>query len=156
MPTELTDADWASCDGILPDQILPGHARQLPGAGARALTWAVLEEAIMCLTGNPPSVGRSRRPTEQLALQAERWVRSTDQTWPFSFENVCAALGLEPSGLRVALLKAARKPRPVQIRRTHRVRTRAPLAAQAPPRRSVAARGAVAQTTAVAAKPGAF
>src|SRR5262245_59769294 len=155
MPTELTDADWASFDGILPDQILPSDTRQLPGGGARALMWAVLEEAIMCLAGNPPSVGRSRRPTAQLALQAERWVRSDDQTWPFSFENLCAALGLDAPALRAALLEAARTPSPVQIRRTHRVRPIVPLAVQAPARRSAAARGGFAPTTSVAAKQGA-
>lgn len=31
------------------------------------------------------------------------WVASTDRAWPFSFENLCDALGLDAEGLRQAL-----------------------------------------------------
>jgi hypothetical protein len=147
MQTELTEADWASFDDVLPEQILGGRAKQLPGSGTRALMSAVLEEAIMCLTRRPPSVGRSRGPTAQLALQAERWVRSDDESWPFSFANVCAALGIDASRLRGALLATARAPRAARIRRTHRVHAFVPLAGQgtrsaaAPPRVLPAALG---------------
>ena len=142
MKPELDDADWASFDVPLPDQILGGRAQRLPGEGARALMSAVLEEAILCLSRRPPNVGRSRRPTGQLALQAERWVRSRDLRWPFSFENVCAALEIESEGMRTALLAVSRTSRDTQLRRSHRVQTFIPLAGgSAPPRTAMARDG---------------
>ena len=61
---------------------------------------AVLVDAIRCL------VGEVSPPTERVQLggQARLWVRSRDEHWPFSFENVCAALDLETSRLRTLLL----------------------------------------------------
>jgi hypothetical protein len=140
MKSELDDADWASFDIPLPDQLLAGRAQRLPGEGARALMSAVLEEAILCLSRRPPHVGRSRRPTGQLALQAERWVRSRDLRWPFSFENVCAALGLESGRMRTALLTVSRTSRDTQLRRSHRVQTFVPLAGGSGSRRTATAR----------------
>jgi hypothetical protein len=151
-PIQTTEVDWACFEGVVPEQVLT-QAQELPARGTRALMFAVLEEAIMCLTCRPASVGRSRRPTIQLALQAERWVRSEDQRWPFSFENVCAALELDAAGLRAALLRAARTPRAVELRRSHRVHAAGPLTNQATPRRFRDTRAAVAPPSAIAAKP---
>ena len=39
--------------------------------------------------------------------QAIAYVASTDRSWPFSFENVCEALGVHASGLRRVLAIAA-------------------------------------------------
>jgi len=36
--------------------------------------------------------------------KAVAYVASTDRTWPFSFENLCDALGLDASALRQELL----------------------------------------------------
>jgi hypothetical protein len=48
-------------------------------------------------TGCPPTSGGSRRALAYMA--------STDRTWPFSFENLCAALDLDASHLRRELGK---------------------------------------------------
>lgn len=37
--------------------------------------------------------------------QAMAYVASTDRVWPFSFENICEALGLNASSLRQELQK---------------------------------------------------
>ncbi|WP_410962436.1 hypothetical protein, partial [Salmonella sp. SAL4355] len=37
--------------------------------------------------------------------KANAYLASTDRTWPFSFENVCDALGLDSDRLRSELLK---------------------------------------------------
>jgi hypothetical protein len=37
-------------------------------------------------------------------LDAYRWVRSDDCSWPFSFSNVCQALNLEPATIREEML----------------------------------------------------
>lgn len=41
------------------------------------------------------------------AGQAIAYVESTDRAWPFSFENICEALGLDADGLRHELQKGA-------------------------------------------------
>jgi hypothetical protein len=155
MKPELDEADWASFDVPLPDQVLDGRAQRLPGEGARALMSAVLEEAILCLSRRPPHVGRSRRPTTQLALQAERWVRSRDLRWPFSFENVCSALGIESGRMRTALLQVSHSSRDTQLRRSHRVQTFVTLAGGSGPRRTATARAgrtAVARSGVIAGR----
>jgi hypothetical protein len=42
---------------------------------------------------------RDRRAYEQ----AMAYLVSTDRTWPFSFENICEAIGLDAHGLRTEL-----------------------------------------------------
>jgi hypothetical protein len=70
-------------------------------ARQRALRAAVLIDAIRCLVG----AARIREhPARQPAL---RWILSRDVKAPFSFNNVCEALGLDPSRLRRSLLGPA-------------------------------------------------
>jgi hypothetical protein len=40
-------------------------------------------------------------------LQATAYVASRDRTWPFSFENLCDAIGLDVGALREALARRA-------------------------------------------------
>lgn len=84
---------------VLPEQIESLRSRTL--GGARALMLAVLEEAILCIQGGGRCIrsGGSRE-----ADRARRWVRSPDRSWLFSFENVCAALEIDPDCLRASLL----------------------------------------------------
>src|SRR5439155_18178232 len=67
-----------------------------PAAGERALMRAVLEDAVHCLVGE---VG-PRRQRGQLAAEAREWIEAGDSRWPFSFENVCDALGFHAASLR--------------------------------------------------------
>ena len=47
----------------------------------------------------------ARRPGRQrLYVDAYTWVASNDRCWPYSFLNLCEALRLSPSGVRVELL----------------------------------------------------
>jgi hypothetical protein len=64
----------------------------------RALRAAVLIDAIRCLVG---AAGSRERRARRSALC---WFLSRDVRAPFSFENVCESLGLEPARLRRALL----------------------------------------------------
>ena len=72
-------------------------------SGERRLYLAVLEDALARLAGaNPESVSSSA-----LAAQvdgARTWFIARDDEAPFSFESVCAALGLAASPLRRAAL----------------------------------------------------
>ena len=66
-----------------------------------ALMRAVLEDAILCYLGR----GRRRRMDPRiLAREAEFWIRRDDWESPFSFNNVCGALGLSPCSARVEIL----------------------------------------------------
>ena len=57
---------------------------------------AVLEDAVRCLAGE---IGpRQERP--QLAVEARQWIVDAGIHWPFSFENICDALGFEADRLR--------------------------------------------------------
>lgn len=77
-------------------------------SGTRGLMLAVLEDGIRAYLG-------SRDPAR---TEAEYWVNSKRQNWPFCFVTVCSTLGLEPSAVRRAL---------------HRMRERS-----VPPRRAIA------------------
>src|SRR5439155_774546 len=74
-----------------------------PAAGERALMRAVLEDAVHCLVGE---VG-PRRQRGQLAAEAREWIEAGDSRWPFSFENVCDALGFPAARLRGPLRSLA-------------------------------------------------
>ena len=67
----------------------------------RALRAAVLIDAIRCLVA---AARMRKRPARQPEL---RWILSRDAKAPFSFNNVCEALGLDPSRLRRSLLGPA-------------------------------------------------
>lgn len=76
------------------------RTQDVNGAGERALMRAVLEDAIRCLGG----AGGPMRLRPSLAAEARRWVTDGDRHWPYSFENICDALGFEPDHVRVRLL----------------------------------------------------
>ena len=76
-------------------------AALLRGRGERALMCAVLEDAIRCLMGH----GYPGHSRGLLAARARAWVAARDERWPFSFECICDALGIESSALRRHLLR---------------------------------------------------
>lgn len=48
---------------------------------------------------------RSTETAAQLYDEARDWLRSTDDKWPFSFENICYLLDLPADRLRAELLR---------------------------------------------------
>src|SRR5437762_4896386 len=88
-----TEEPWAS---VLRDR----------GSGERALLCAVLADAVRCLTH---TIGGGPKDQARLAVQARRWVLKRGEDWPYSFENVCAALGLHPRLTRSRTCRADRK-----------------------------------------------
>jgi len=70
-------------------------------ARQRALRAAVMIDAIRCL------VGAARMRERRARQSALRWIMSRDAKAPFSFDNVCEALSLDPSRLRRSLLEPA-------------------------------------------------
>ena len=85
-----------------PEPSLPGRLirilrRRTSGRGELRLALAVLEDAFHCLgciEGSRGSInGRHRR-------EAREWIESRDREGLFTFESVCAVLGLEADAIR--------------------------------------------------------
>jgi hypothetical protein len=72
----------------------------LPEDGERRLMLAVLLDAIRILQKQRP------RPRRRRAEQRERaWLTSEDHEGPFSFANICEALGLNAAYVRRRILE---------------------------------------------------
>jgi hypothetical protein len=94
-------ADLFSPDIVLPEQFFEGARRDSYISGEKALMLAVLEDGIRCFQEH---LRNPRSNPRLLSEQAETWMRAVDYDWPFSFNNVCETLGIDPSALRAALL----------------------------------------------------
>src|SRR5213593_4224734 len=88
-------------DIILPEQFFEGARRDSQASGEKALMLAVLEDGIRCFQEH---LRNPRSNPRLLSQQAEGWIRANDYEWPFSFQNVCETLGINPESLRGALL----------------------------------------------------
>jgi hypothetical protein len=94
-------ADLFAPDVVLPEQFFEGARRDSYVSGEKALMLAVLEDGIRCFQEH---LRNPRSNPRLLSQQAEGWIRAIDYEWPFSFNNVCETLGIDPSALRSALL----------------------------------------------------
>jgi hypothetical protein len=91
----------ALLDTFVPEALLPEQyfdrrlARSLDSPEQRLL-FAVLLDSVIQLQGH----------SEKDAAEAARWVRGVDgdEDWPFSFQNICGALGIEADYLARGLL----------------------------------------------------
>jgi hypothetical protein len=86
----LNNPDWCSSD------LGPDH-------GARALLRAILQDAIICLTGT----GVPKRDRRRIAEEAQRWIMSTSRRWLFDFESICDVLNIDPDYMRRRILRAS-------------------------------------------------
>ncbi|MCX8071986.1 MAG: hypothetical protein N3C12_05990 [Candidatus Binatia bacterium] len=87
-------------DAVLPSQYFAALRRRLEHEPERRLVVALLQDAVECFQKHLFAHERKKR---QLFLEAEEWISSTDRTWPFSFENVCEQLQLDPEYVRKGL-----------------------------------------------------
>ncbi|MGE0823734.1 MAG: hypothetical protein AB7G75_03290 [Candidatus Binatia bacterium] len=87
-------------DAVLPEQFYDVSRSTVRTSGYVALVRAVLNDAIGCYQKQALATNRRAR---RLAREAEEWLFSNDERWPFAFLNVCAVLGLEPDSLRRGL-----------------------------------------------------
>jgi len=72
----------------------------------KRLMLAVLEDAVLCFQKGSSAGDRRRKA---LFTDAEEWIMEENGDWPFSFENICEVLGLNPAYLRQGLLRWKRK-----------------------------------------------
>ena len=89
---------------MLPVQYLrvPGERRMEPH---KRLALAVLQTVVDDCQGSSyrRAAGCAPRLDQRAYLEARAYLASTDRSWPFSFENLCDALGLDADGLREEL-----------------------------------------------------
>lgn len=96
-------SEWSSTDEHGPGTdecsvlVVPNAPTRRPTSAERLMA-AVLEDAIqeLQLTRRVRIDGwRSRKE-----METRRWFASRDRWWPYSFENICEALGLEVTAVR--------------------------------------------------------
>jgi hypothetical protein len=69
--------------------------------GEERLMLAVLQDAVECFQAN----ALSEQPWEKKLFQeAETWILEKNTDWPFSFENICETLQLNPDFIRRGLI----------------------------------------------------
>ena len=122
-PYELSPA------AVLPEQFYDAARAGRHESGAVALIRAMLDDALACYQNLGSAKGRRN---QRIANEAEAWLFSDEDHWPFAFVNVCAALGIEPGYVRRGLKRWRRasltQSRP-QRRLTKTVRHDLPIAA---------------------------
>jgi hypothetical protein len=77
-----------------------GEDQEMTASPRNRLMLAVLEEALVTFQRglNSPKAEERRQFHE-----VDRWVASGDTDWPFSFENVCGCLKIDPDYVRKGL-----------------------------------------------------
>jgi len=111
----------AAGPGLEPETILPSQFFDRFQIDAtlqpeKRLMLAVLEDAVGTFQ---KYVTAPTRRGQRLFNEAEEWFASESTDWPFGFENVCQALGLEPGYLRAGLWRwrdAQRGPAPTSAK----------------------------------------
>ena len=89
-------------DYLLPMQFLDTFQRTNYQEPERVLMLAVLEDAIDCLQKHATCVAGKKK---RLFDETIGWIRTEDDDWLFSFNNVCDTVGLNAGSLRRALLE---------------------------------------------------
>ena len=102
IPVRDSLSDLLGPDVILPQQFFEGPRCDSDFSPEKALMLAILEDAIRCFQ---EYFRTTRARPRMLSRQAERWIRTRDWNWPFSFNNVCEALGIDSDCMRDALLR---------------------------------------------------
>ena len=98
-------------DRLLPVQFVELLQRPTERMPELRLMAAVLEDALRTFCG---CAGAPGRRNQRLFQEAADWFASSDASWPFAFENICDALGLEPAWIR-QLLRRREDMQPVRI-----------------------------------------
>jgi hypothetical protein len=92
---------------VLPEQCFTSSQATSRASGEAALMRAVLDDAISCYDKQFVS---HRVKVRQLAQEAQAWLFSNDECWPFSFVNICSALGFDPAYIRQELKRRRHLP----------------------------------------------
>jgi len=85
---------------LLPSQFFDRFRGQSVLEAERRLMVAVLEDAVSCFQ---KYAGATRPRGRRLFKEAEDWLLEEDSSWLFSFESICAVLGINPQYFREKL-----------------------------------------------------
>jgi len=97
---EETVASLFGPEVVLPSQFTEQAGLKHSDRGEKRPMLAVLEEAVASFQRH---AGDKTRHGQRVFREAEEWIESTDDSWPFAFENICHALDIEPEFLRRGL-----------------------------------------------------
>jgi hypothetical protein len=89
-------------DTLIPAQYLDTYRRKTHLEPEKRLMLAVLEDAIACF--QKYVLARDGKGREMFR-DAEEWISAEESEWLFSFDNVCEALGFNPSYVRAGLVR---------------------------------------------------
>jgi hypothetical protein len=104
----LTRGPFLFDSGAVPPELFFNPPASMSSSrGEVALMYAVLEDAVQCFREQFVSEGHH---AQRLGREAEQWLFSEDQQWPFSFANICAVLGLDAEYIRLGLLRWYQRP----------------------------------------------
>lgn len=101
MVTEEPNAIQLEFDILVPSQFFDRRQAEGSAQPEKRLMLAVMEDAIATFQKSVPQANRRQR---RLLRETEEWMQSSDTSWPFSFENICAALNIEADYLRGGLV----------------------------------------------------
>ncbi len=98
-------------DTLLPAQYFAAFSREGGLVRERRLMLAVLQDAVECYQ----KYALARDPRGRLLFEdACDWIESEEREWPFSYENICEVLGLNPEYIRRGLSKWRQQKSPVK------------------------------------------
>lgn len=89
-------------DVMVPAQYFAVLRKTAPQGPEYYLVLAMLQDAIECVQKYRFSTDPNGR---ELYADAHDWIASDDRLWPFSFENVCGILKMDPDYLRDGLFR---------------------------------------------------
>lgn len=93
-----------STDLFEPEVILPsqffGAARAASERPEKRLMLAVLQDAVATLLKHS---GSNRPAGRRMVREVQQWITAREARWPFSFENICSALGFDAGAIREGL-----------------------------------------------------
>jgi hypothetical protein len=100
-------------DTLLPAQFFAAFSREGGLVRERRLMLAVLQDAVECYQ----KYALARDPKGRALFEgAEEWIDSGERDWPFSYENICEILGLNPDYIRGGLSKWRQQRSPLKRR----------------------------------------
>lgn len=100
MPEQRELLQMFAPNALLPLSLLENAVLRTAVRPEKRLMLAVLREAVMTFQRY---VEVKNRRSSRLFREVEEWIDSGDVLWPFAFENICAALGIDAEYLRRGL-----------------------------------------------------
>ena len=89
-------------DILIGEQFLSTYRRRFSLQPEQELMLAVLQDAVYCFQENATAVNARK---QALFREAEQWILSDDNSYLFSFYNICDSVGLSTTYLRRGLIR---------------------------------------------------